>query len=343
METTTDIGPVAVLGAGSIGCFVGGCLQASGVPVRFFGRKHLAGQVAEKGLHLTSLDGIDIRLSPESIDFRTELLGLEACPVILVCVKSGDTAHAASGIAGFGAKGSCVISLQNGVGNAETLADTLDGFTVLPGTVSFNVARQDGTHFHKGTEGNVTIGDDPVSQDLVSRLSSIGLPAETSREMRSVLWGKLLFNLNNGLNVLSDKPLLQQLKDRYYRRVLAILISETLAVLDKAGIEPARIGKVSPRLSPWILRLPDWLFERVAAGMLKIDEKARSSMWDDLARGRSSEIDYLNGAVIALAGKVDAQAPANRKITELVKAAFEAGRSPQLDGRRLFRQVRDSL
>ena len=118
-----------------------------------------------------------------------------------------------------------------------------------------------------------------------------------------VQWGKLLLNLNNALNALSGLPLATQLADRRWRLLLAAQIEEALAVLKAAGIAPARIEGVPPRLIPSILRLPDWLFRLVARRMLAIDPAARSSMWEDLAARRPTEIDYLQGAILALADK----------------------------------------
>ena len=107
-------------------------------------------------------------------------------------------------------------------------------------------------------------------------------------------------------------PLATQLADRRWRRLLAAQIEEALAVLKAAGITPARIEGVPPRPIPRILRLPDWLFRRVARRMLAIDPQARSSMWEDLERRRPTEIDYLQGAILALAAKRGVRGAAHR-------------------------------
>jgi 2-dehydropantoate 2-reductase len=101
-----------------------------------------------------------------------------------------------------------------------------------------------------------------------------------------------------------------------------------LAVLDKAGITPARIEGVSPGTIPRILRLPNWLFRRVARRMLAIDPQARSSMWEDLQRRRRTEIDYLQGAILALSAKTGTAAPVTKGIVRLVKDAEAARAGP---------------
>ena len=140
-------------------------------------------------------------------------------------------------------------------------------------------------------------------QGLRETLNVPGAPTREHHDMASVQWGKLLLNLNNALNALAGVPLATQLADRRWRLILAAQIREGLRVLKAAGVRPARIEAVPPGLIPRILRLPNWLFRRVAARMLAIDPQARSSMWEDLERRRPTEIDDLQGAILALGKK----------------------------------------
>jgi 2-dehydropantoate 2-reductase len=149
--------------------------------------------------------------------------------------------------------------------------------------------------------------------------------------MTGVLWGKLLLNLNNALNALAGIPLADELADKRWRRLLARQIDEGLAVLKAVGIRPARIEGVPPGAIPRILRLPNWLFRRVARRMLAIDPAARSSMWEDVERRRPTEIDHLQGAILALAAKARVQVPLTDRIVRLVKEAETAkAGSPEL-------------
>ncbi|MEQ8826952.1 MAG: ketopantoate reductase C-terminal domain-containing protein, partial [Parvibaculum sp.] len=87
-------------------------------------------------------------------------------------------------------------------------------------------------------------------------------------------------------------------------------------------IRPAKIGRVSPGLIPVILRLPDFLFTRIAGSMLKIDEDARSSMAEDLEQIREPEIDYLNGEIVRLGEEFGVPTPVNSSIVATVKQRF---------------------
>lgn len=158
-----------------------------------------------------------------------------------------------------------------------------------------------------------------------------GLSVAEHADIRRVLWGKLLLNLNNALNALSGLPLAQQVADRRWRALLAAQIEEALAVMRAAGIRPAPIEGVPSGAIPAILRLPDAIFRMVARSTLSIDPAARSSMWDDLERRRRTEVDDLQGAILALAAKTSTAAPLTVRISGLVKAAESAGTgSPRL-------------
>jgi 2-dehydropantoate 2-reductase len=325
---------VTVAGAGSIGCYVGGCLALAGRPVTLLLRQPLAEAIAPDGLRVTDLDGADRVLPASALTIASDpAAAFAGARIILVTVKSGSTAAMAELIAAHADAAAVVVSLQNGIGNVDLLRDRLGTrHAIVPGMVAFNVVQDSAgipPRFHRATSGSVLIGTTVAG--LSNALNVPGIKVRTHAEMPAVLWGKLLLNLNNALNALSGLPLAQQLADRRWRRLLAQQIDEALAVLGAAKIIPARIESVPPQLIPTILGLPDALFRLVARRMLAIDPKARSSMWEDLERGRATEIDYLQGAIIALAERTKTAVPLTRQVTALVKAAEAGGRgSPRL-------------
>ncbi len=306
-------GPVTVMGAGSIGCFVGGCLQAAGAEVHFVGRARVLADLHIHGLRLTDLGGRDDRLPASALKLHDTPPSGPA--LVLLCVKSGATAEAARLLP----PRSLVVSLQNGIANAGVAAAAAPSLTVLPGMVGFNVAELEPGHFHRGTEGEIAVQDHPGLVAWRPLFAAAGLPLAGHADLRPVQWGKLLLNLNNPVNALSGLPLRTQLLDRDYRRVLAALQSEALAALRAAGIRPARLTPLPPRWLPVLLRLPTAAFQRAAARMLRIDAHARSSMADDLARGRPTEIDALCGEVVRLARAHGRDAPLNARMRDLVE------------------------
>ena len=322
---TTLKSPIAILGAGSIGCYVGGMMHDAGCEVRFIGRENTGRQITRSGLILSALDRNPVSISSNKINWNTAPEAMAGCKAILLCTKSNDTLASAKLISKYCNQDSVIVSLQNGVGNGDILRKTLGDMTVLPAMVSFNIARIDGTplRFHRGSDGEIIFQQHPFTRQLSQLLSSNGVRARCVNDMKPVAWGKLMMNLNNAVNVISGLPLKRQLQNRDWRLVFAASVKEAMEVLKHSSIKPAKIGGVSPALIPVILRLPDPVFNFVAGSILKIDENARSSMWEDLQAGRNSEIDYLNGAICDLGRKLNVPTPVNDLMIKLVKQRFD--------------------
>jgi 2-dehydropantoate 2-reductase len=319
---------IAILGAGSIGCFVGGCWQAAGLDVHFIGRPSFDHEIHDHGLTLSDYGGWQAMLLPAHVDYRCEPDALADADIIALCVKSGATAIAAREIAERGKYGATVISLQNGISNVGVLRHELgDRFHVVRGMVPYNVAYLGDGHFHKGVAGDLHADDRPEVRSLAEAIGHSPASLKLSGDMLGIAWGKLLINLNNAVSALSGRTLLEELHERDYRRVFAASMREGLRLLAQAGITPAKVGAVGPQLLPWVIGSPDWLFNNVFMKAWKIDAKARSSMADDLAAGRKTEVDYINGELVSLAERLGTDAPVNRRIVELIRKA-ESGAPP---------------
>jgi 2-dehydropantoate 2-reductase len=333
---------IAVLGAGSIGIYVGGSLLASGSQVTLIGRAAMQARLAGDGLTLTDLQGRRTALRADQVCFTQDPAALAQADLVLVTVKSADTAPAAQLIATHAKASALVVSFQNGVGNVDTLRLALPGHTVLAGMVPFNVVQLGDSQFHRGTEGEIAVEQSPALRPWRASFAAAQLPLIEHANFAAVQWGKLLLNLNNPINALSGLPLKTQLSQRAYRRCFALLIKETLGVLSAAGIEPAKVVRLGPRLFPLVLSLPDAIFTRVARAMLRIDPQARSSMWEDLQAGRRTEVDFLSGAVVQLAESLGIDAPFNQRVVALMRAA-ESAKQPSMTGAELFKALTGSL
>ena len=188
--------------------------------------------------------------------------------------------------------------------------------------------------------GTLWAEDHAETQALAEAIGKGPGALRLSGDMVGVAWGKLLINLNNAVNALSGRTLLEQLSDRDYRRVVAASQVEALDILKAAGIRPAQIGPFPPALVPHVIAAPDFLFRHTVLRTQKIDASARSSMADDFAAGRPTEIDWLNGEVVALARRLGRRAPVNERIVALVKQA-EAGVERAWSGEELRAHVLD--
>ena len=317
---------IAIHGAGSVGCFIGGAWLKAGLDVVFIGRERIGAEIAAHGLALSDQHGWKARLSPEQVDFRTSPEALREADAVVLTVKSTGTEAAAAEIARHARPGTAVLSFQNGIGNAALLKRLLPDFAIVHAMVPYNVVRLGPGRWHRATWGELMAERTPVTEALSRRLGDTPGRLVLADDMIAVAWGKLLFNLNNAVNALSGTTILEELRQRGFRRIVSAAILETLELLTAAGIEPARIGQVPPRLLPHAIGSPDFVFRNLFLRVQKIDPKARSSMSDDFDAGRPTEVDWLNGEVVALARSLGRDAPVNAAIVALVKQAENGGR-----------------
>lgn len=313
---------IAVFGAGAIGCWVGGRLSAAGADVTLVGRPRVMAEL-ETGLRTSELYGGTREARPK---LATEASAVEGAELVLVTVKSTATAEAARQLAPVLAKGCVIVSLQNGVRNASMLRDALPDHRVLAGMVPFNVVRRGPGHYFRASSGKLMFEAHDAIAPLSEACLKAGLPFELRDDMPAVQWSKLVLNLNNAINALSGRPLAEELADRDFRRCLAACQREALDLLAEAGQPLARITPLPTAWIAKILTVPNGVFELLARRVVAIDPNARSSMWDDLEAKRPTEIDYIQGEVVALAHRLGRDAPVNRMLVGLVKDAERGGK-----------------
>jgi 2-dehydropantoate 2-reductase len=313
-------GSVLIMGAGSVGCYIGGCLQTAGVAVDFVGRPRVLEGLRANGLRVTDLDGADHRIPAAALRLHEHVpAGLEPA-LVLLCVKTPATAEAARELAEQLPFNTLVVSMQNGLRNAEVAKVAAPCLRFLPGMVPYNIAELSPGHCHRGTTGHLAAQESAELGRWQSVFAAAGIPLDVHADLKPIQWGKLLLNLNNPVNALSGVPLLAELLDAGHRRQFAALVREALGVLEATGIQPARLTPMPWALFVMVLRLPTPLFRRIAARMLRIDPKARSSMADDLALGRATEIDALSGEVVRLAASIGLRAPLNETMVARLRA-----------------------
>lgn len=299
-----------------------------GAKVRFIGRDRYKAAIAENGLSLSQFDAAATRL--DTVDFETDMAALAGSDIIGLCVKSQDTAEAATRIQKH-APTAWVISFQNGVSNLPTLRAALPDARISGAVVPFNVTSPSPGRFHRGTAGDLVIG--PKAPDaLLSALQRAEVGVQVVEDIDGYLWAKLLVNLNNALNALSGGPLREGLIQRDYRRVLVRMIEEGLSVAEAEGVTVATFNGRGPNALLKIMSKPDWLYRIIMDRVVKIDRTARSSMLDDLELGRASELDYLQGEIVRRAARLGLGVPVNRTVMDAVKAAFAQKTSPRMSG-----------
>ncbi len=309
---------ITILGAGAIGCYLAGCLLAKKINVRMIGRDFFYRELDINGLTISDYTGRSEAITG-SIDYHIDEAAVADSSLILLCVKSADTLVAARQITRF-CPDATVISFQNGVQNVSRLLEYLLPAQVIPAMVPYNVMYRGKGCFHQATEGVLHFQTSPALEPWIDSFRHCFGRIKTYENLESVQWSKLLLNLNNPINALCDLPLRQELAIRQYRRQLADCIEEGLLVMKGKNIKPVKLGKLPVHWLPAVLRFPDWLFHILARSMLSMDAQARSSMWQDIQRGRVTEIEDLNGEIMRQATDLDLDTPIVEGIYHQVKA-----------------------
>lgn len=243
-----------IVGAGAIGCHVGGRLTASGATVVFVARGDRAQSLRARGLTVAALDGYRAEIAPERLVVAET--PAEAArfagenPLVILATKAGATAEAAAAIGAAFPAGTALLSLQNGIDNAARIRAAAPHLMAIAGMVPFNVTLDgdaDGRRIaRRTTSGDIHAEKHPALAPLAPIFAKAGLPLTLVADMAPVQWGKLLLNLNNPVNALSGLPLRDELMDRDYRRALALLQEEALGLLSSAGIRPGGGGPARP-------------------------------------------------------------------------------------------------
>lgn len=314
---------IGIMGAGAVGCFVGGKLVPHVEHVTFVGRRaHGIGS----SITLAGLDEPTVVV--DDVDYRTDPVALATCDVVLCAVKSAQTASAGETLAGVLREDALVVSLQNGVHNADVLRERMPRHEVLGGIVELNVVAEPAGEaspptFRRGTTGGLVLdwSSSPRLAALARAIEAAGLPLILARDLRARQWSKLVINLSNALGALSGATTRTVLHDAGYRRILRAVIVEALSVLRAGRIATARLGRLPIQLFPPLLGLPTPIFAALAKAQLRVDPAARSSMWQDLARGRPTEVEELNGEIVRLARAHGVPAPLNERLVALVHEA----------------------
>ena len=304
-------GPVLVMGAGSVGCFVGGRLQAAGAPVRFVGRPRVLEALRLHGLTLTDLDGPRRQLPAAALDLHAT--PTPGAALVLLCVKSGATAvgraRARRGAA-RPARRCCRCRTESTTPRWPPRRRPPS--PASPAWCPSTSPRSAPAAFTAAPPARWRHRITPPCAPGCPCSHAAGLPLTLHADLRPVLWGKLLLNLNNPVNAMSGLPLRARtarprlpcrarcLARRGARCAAGRPHRARAADADAAALAAHRCCGCRPGSSA-----------SLAARMLRIDAAARSSMADDLALGRPTEVDALCGAVVRLARAHGLGAPLN--------------------------------
>jgi len=294
---------VAVVGAGAVGGYFGGMLARAGVPVTLIARPAFVDAVNLSGLFLDSIH-FQETVRPQA---SADLSAVRGADLVLFCVKTTDTTATAKQLAAFLASNAVVVSLQNGVNNAEEIRaasgiDALSAVVYVAASVPVP-----GRIRHLGRGDLVLSTKDPRAAKIAELFNCAKVPCRLSDNIEGELWTKLIWNCAlNAISGLGNVTYGEIVASADAKEVVEAVVYETLAVARAKGIHPP--GLEDPRAA--------------VAGSFKIAEQmsgTRSSTAQDMARSKRTEIDALNGYVARLGKQLGVPVPVNHTLYTLVK------------------------
>ena len=307
---------IAVVGAGAVGCYFGGMFARAGSPVTLIGRGSHVQAIQRDGLFL---DGIHVR-ERIPVAASTEISAVIGASIVLFCVKTLDTETAAVSLAPFLAPGALVVSLQNGVENAQRIRAAA-GIHALPAVVFVGAQMEGPGHVKHTGRGDLAVGWPNASssgrpgelspasapaismQDFAGLAERSGIPCRITGEIETVLWTKLIMNCAyNAISALGRANYGQMLGLPECHRLMEEVVREAAAVAAADGI-----------------LLPELSLSRTVFGLGEGAPTVVSSTAQDIARGKRTEIDDLNGFVVRRADALGIPVPVNRALLALVK------------------------
>lgn len=293
------------MGAGAVGCYYGGMLARAGHEVTLIGRIEHVEAVRRGGLRLET-QAFDERVPAQA---STEAAAVAGAELVLFCVKSPHTESAGVSLKPHLSADAAVVSLQNGVDNAERLSAVL-GREVIPSVVYVATEMAAPGHVRHHGRGELVIGRAAASPRVTAVLRPAGVPVEISDNVAGALWAKLVINCAyNALSAITQLPYGELVAAGHVARVMRDVVDECLAVAGASGVSiPGDTHTAVRRVG------------ETMAGQ-------RSSTAQDLARGKPTEIDHLNGLVVKKGEALGVPTPANRVLLALVKALESRARA----------------
>ena len=278
----TDWPSVAVVGAGAVGSYFGGMLARAGAPVTLIGRPRHMEAVARDGL---LIEGLQLH---ERIPVATSasMDSLRDAQVVLFCVKTVDTETTAREMLPFLSPDAVVLSFQNGVDNVDHIY-SVTGLRAIPVAVYVAVAVAGPGHVIHTGRGDLVIGyrsgwrRQPDVEPLAAMFEHADIPCSISEHIEVELWTKMAMNCAyNAISALTRSQYGRIIRFEPLRVIMQRAIAETVAVAHGEGVALSEPALVTAAL-------------QLGVAM----SGARSSMAQDIGRGRLTEIDSLNGYV----------------------------------------------
>jgi 2-dehydropantoate 2-reductase len=321
-----------VVGVGALGGVIAARLEASGAPVRLATRDAAAaGQLAAAGLRLQGIGGAVAIRAPDVAPLDAYRPG-DAFDLVVLATKARDALAAADQVAALLAPGGTLLPIQNGA-VPRLLAERLGADRVLGGLSNLGATWLAPGVYEQRNAGHLLVGELAGGESERARRVAAwlgrGVPVRTTPNVDGAIWSKLLLNCSvTTLGAVAGRTMREYVGSPEGREAFDRAYDEALAVALASGARPERM-LVEPVPPGWSGRsLPSEAREAWRAGVLAGYGDVKPSMLQDLERGRPTEIDFINGHVVALGRRLAVATPLNAAIVETVHALERGALAP---------------
>ncbi len=305
---------VAVMGSGSVGGYFGGLLARSGLDVIFIARGDHLRAIQDNGLKVESVSAGDFTVKAKALE-RPD--GSQTAELVLFCVKTYHNAEAIQTITPLVSDETTILTLQNGISNADELAAAFGRERALSGLayIEAHIA-QPGVVAQTGGPCRIVFGEpngvmSPRVREIEKAFRQAGIDTQPSSDILKELWNKFIFICAlSGMTSITRSSLTEVLEVPDTRDLLLRVMEEAASVGRARGIE-----------------LDEDVVERTMGRFKEFSSVLRSSMQLDLEKGNRLEVDALNGTVARLGAELGVDVPVNSFIHSCLKPADERAKA----------------
>jgi len=307
---------IVIVGPGATGCLFAGYLTKSGQDVWLLDKPGLkrTEKIAAEGIKIEGITGNH----KVKVNITSKLDDIKKPELVMLCVKAYDTESAIKYIKPVLSDNTYVLTLQNGLGNIENIAEVVGENNVIGGVTSHGATLLGDGHVKHAGKGETVIGRWQSSgkrqakqwkiprrtlEDIVDVLKEAGFQTKVSDKLRDIVWSKLIINV--GINALTAATRLNN--------GLLLEFAGARQILKQSVLEASKIArrkKISLDYSDPVKKVESVC--SATAGNI-------SSMLQDVLKKKKTEIDYINGSIVREGEDLEIPTPVNSILTDLVK------------------------
>jgi 2-dehydropantoate 2-reductase len=304
----------SIIGLGAVGSVIGGMLANSGEEIILIGKTKQINNLKNNGLKIKNKNKYYYS-KPIVSDNFSDIINSD---VIFICVKSQDTRNLVKKLKKFVNKTTLFVSVQNGIRNSSIIKEET-GNEAISSIVLFNALyKKSGEVIVTLPGGLILEHKDEKSELIAESFNKAGLTTILVDNIQGYIWSKLILNLQIAITAITGQTIVNSIENKYSRKIIIRTIEEGINIIENSGIELKTLPNIDPKRVVKKLRFLNSFLIKIGKRFTSIDKNAINSMLQSINRGKTTEIEFINGEIIKLANNHNFKAPINSKLVELV-------------------------